>query len=82
MENLDRAKMNSDGLKPGSIDILIEADIDAYGLQHTLQRLELICAEKAAHLITNWNDAGLAAKWNAFATRIQKLSQKAGVELP
>lgn len=72
----------SNGFKPGSIDELIEADIDRFGLQHTLQRLELICAEKSAHIATEYNDKFLAIKWKLFSVKLQRISQKAGEILP
>lgn len=74
--------MNS-GLKPGSIDEAIERDIDAFGLQHTLQRIELICAEKAAHIATNYPDSKrLAMKWKLFSLKLQHISQQAQDLLP
>ncbi len=72
----------SNGLKPGSIDEAIEADIDQYGLQHTLQRLELLCAEKSAHLTTNYSDTALALRWKLFEVKLRKLSRQAEELLP
>lgn len=71
--------------KPGSLDELIEADIDRFGLQHTVQRLELICAEKAAHIATNSTDIldkKLALNWKLFSVRLKRVSQLAAELLP
>lgn len=70
------------GLKSGSLDELIEQDIDAFGLQHTLQRIELLCAEKSAHIRTNYGDKQLALKWKLFSIKLQRISQQAGEILP
>ncbi len=73
------------GFKPGSIDEDIEADIDANGLHHLLQRLELICAEKAAHIKMNAadiQDNHLALVWKLFSVKIKRLSQLAAEKLP
>lgn len=70
------------GLKPESIDELIEADIDRFGLQHTIQRLELLCAKKATHVRANYGDKHLALKWKIFSVKLKRVSQRAGEILP
>lgn len=67
--------------KAGNLDALIELDIDAFGLQHTIQRLELICLEKSAHILTNGGDKQLAREWQRFGVKLKQLSQQAGRRL-
>ncbi len=68
--------------KPGSLDELIEKDISSFGLQHTLQRMELICAEKAAFIRASKYNKDLALRWKLMSIKLQRLSHKAGEILP
>jgi hypothetical protein len=42
---------------------LLERIVDLHGLPKTLDMLADICAEKAEHLRTNWQDKGAAKDW-------------------
>jgi hypothetical protein len=42
----------------------IEDHIDQHGLIHLLSQIELICAEKAAHIRENWQDITTAESWD------------------
>lgn len=41
----------------------IEAYIDRHSVQHLLVLIGNLCAEKAAHIEANWQDAPLAKRW-------------------
>ena len=73
---------NNTGLKPGSLDELLESDIDSFGLAHTLQRLELLCAEKSAHIRANYSDKALALRWKLASVKLKRLSQLVSEILP
>lgn len=66
---------------PSDTDVL-EAMIDARGLDHVLIGLELICSEKAEHIRTNWQDKKTARPWDKWANRFHKLAEEAGKDLP
>lgn len=58
----------------------LEQMIDRNGLEHVLNALSVICAEKAEHLNTNWQDKVAARDWikasnliDTVATRVSKL---------
>lgn len=53
----------------------LEALIDANDLQHVLTGLELICAEKADHVRTNWQDKMLAKRWERAAALLGRLAR-------
>lgn len=74
----------STGLKPGSLDEALEADIDRNGLSHTLTRLEMLCAEKAAHITINWgpDEKQLALLWKLFSVKLGRLAASAAERLP
>lgn len=51
----------------------VEKLIDTLGLHNLLGTISVVCAEKAEHIETNWQDHALAKKWNAASTKIGKL---------
>ena len=53
----------------------VEKLIDKYSLADVLIMIGDICNEKAAHIQVNWQDEGLAIKWNK-AGQIVKRSVK------
>ncbi len=55
---------------------LLEAEIDKHGLLHVLIGLELICAEKAAHIRVNWQDEVTANLWDKASNKIGELARK------
>ena len=46
----------------------LERIVDLHGLRSTLDMLANICAEKAEHLRTNWQDEEAAKDWNRAYT--------------
>jgi hypothetical protein len=42
----------------------LERIVDLHGLRKTLDMLATICAEKADHLRTDWQDEAAAKDWN------------------
>jgi hypothetical protein len=53
----------------------LEQYIDRAGLFGAVALLSTICAEKAEHIRTNWQDAALASKWDNAATKLANLSE-------
>jgi hypothetical protein len=53
------AEMSGDPNYPNDL----ESIIDRYGLWCTLEKLELLCFEKAAHIRCDFQDEDLARKW-------------------
>jgi hypothetical protein len=58
----------------------LEAMIDSNSLDAILEAVSVICAEKAEHLLTNWQDKVTARDWakasnliDSVATRVSKL---------
>lgn len=49
---------------------LLEPLVDTHGLSAVLHEVERLCAQKAAHIHENWQDAALANEWEAAATKI------------
>ncbi len=48
-----------------NIETELEALIDRHGLTHVVNTLSVICAEKAEHLRSNWQDKAAAKVWSA-----------------
>jgi hypothetical protein len=46
-----------------NITFELEAIIDTTSLQSVLIGLELVCEEKAYHILENWQDKELATQW-------------------
>lgn len=59
----------------------LETMVDRVGLYETLSMLEAICAAKAEHIETNWQDRGLARLWLNAGTKICEASSKIGETL-
>jgi hypothetical protein len=54
----------------------LETMIDETDLQHVLVGLSLVCAEKAEHLLANWQDPAGAKAWSNMATLIERVAHK------
>lgn len=54
----------------------LEALIDQVGLFHVLTGLELLCLEKAEHLVSNWQDKASAKNWERMAKGCRALAMK------
>lgn len=48
--------------------------IDKIGLSNTLEMLARICADKAEHLLENWQDKRGAAEWKKMARKLYTLA--------
>ena len=48
----------------------IETLVDKHGAQVVLQALAQVCAEKADHVNTNWQDRALAKDWEHASDRM------------
>lgn len=59
-----------------SVTDTLESLIDRHGLLHVLTGLELVCAEKAEHIRTNWQDRATARPWDTAASRIRKVADQ------
>jgi hypothetical protein len=53
----------------------LETMIDKHGLTHVVTGLALICAEKAVHLRTNWQDKVSAKVWDADEKTLDKAAR-------
>lgn len=51
----------------------IEALVDKNGLYAVVSALELMCYEKAEHLLCNWQDAPAARRWNKAGAKCSRL---------
>ena len=51
----------------------LEALIDKYTLEETLNNLGLICLEKSEHIMENWQDPQLAKVWGKKGHKIMNL---------
>lgn len=52
------------------IDLQLENILDNAGLSRLLERLAIVCHEKADHLRTNWQDYGAAKNWDDAGSKI------------
>ena len=52
------------------IDLQLENILDSAGLSKLLERLAIVCHEKADHLRTNWQDYEAALNWEAAGSKI------------
>lgn len=59
-----------------SINEEIESAIDHSSVATILEVIATICAEKAEHVESNWQDARLARHWTDASDRIQLLADK------
>jgi hypothetical protein len=57
------------------IEQALEQMIDAQGLTFVVTTLSVICAEKAEHIRTNWQDRGLAKVWDADFRTLDKAAR-------
>ncbi len=55
---------------------VLEPLVDKHGLLHILVSLELVCAEKSAHIEMNWQDKALAKEWDKASKAIENVSHK------
>lgn len=49
---------------------LLEEFIDEHDLSQALNVLREICYSKAEHVLTNWQDQGLASRWEQMGGRL------------
>lgn len=54
----------------------LEDMIDKRGLTYVLAGLELVCHEKAEHVLSNYQDRALARLWERNARRCYAAAQK------
>lgn len=57
----------------------LEAMIDKTSVRFVLECMSEMCALKADHVETNWQDPVLARAWNAAGTRLEKAAQTRAV---
>lgn len=57
----------------------LEELVDACGLDLVLGALANICAEKADHVLTNWQDRALADAWTKAMTKLDLVSVHATI---
>jgi hypothetical protein len=49
----------------------LEMLIDRHGLAHVLDMLSDVCAEKAEHIESTWDDRGLAKLWHRAGVKVR-----------
>jgi len=59
----------------------LEQLIDRNGLDAVLDALRDICAEKAEHVLTNWQDKQAAKDWDQAASVLDRASAKISILL-
>lgn len=58
---------------PSDVKNTLEGLIDKHSLGFVLEMCADLCAEKADHVSTNWQDGSLCKEWMRCFTRIQSL---------
>jgi hypothetical protein len=58
----------------------LEALIDQATLERVLAAISLVCADKAEHIATNWQDKNLAKAWARVGKAVFVASDAAGRE--
>jgi hypothetical protein len=53
--------------KQAELIAALESLVDSRGLYEVTEALELLCYEKAEHLLVNWQDKGAAKNWDRAA---------------
>lgn len=57
----------------------LERAIDKYGLSFVLESLSLVCHVKSEHILTAWQDRGLARLWSRLGTMIATMAGRPSV---
>lgn len=70
MKGIRAVRRNS----PQNDNMVLEAMVDAYGLQVVLMALANICYEKAEHVDHAWQDSTLARAWRNAGTRLEDIA--------
>lgn len=73
-EALQTAFKDKANLEP--ITDTLESIVDQFGMVITLNLLAKICEGKADHIRENWQDEGLATRWQRRADLIERLAAK------
>jgi hypothetical protein len=56
----------------------IESMMDRAGVSEFLTVVQEVCNEKAEHVLTNWQDKGLARDWRLLADKVSRAAEFAG----
>jgi hypothetical protein len=56
----------------------LEGILDRHGLHGVLDMLASVCAEKAEHVRSNWQDEGTARMWDRRATKLSNFASLQG----
>jgi hypothetical protein len=65
--------------RPLAIQDVLETMIDAYGVQHVVQVLAVVCREKAEHSRASYDDAGLAQRWDDVAGVLDNTADRSAI---
>lgn len=65
--------------RPLAIQDVLETMIDAYGVQHVVQVLAVVCREKAEHIRASYDDVGLAHRWDAVAVVLDNTADRSAL---
>jgi hypothetical protein len=61
-------------------EAILEGFIDTFGLQNVLNGLACICSGKADHIESNWQDHGLAKRWEKAAVHLMNAADHSAVK--
>lgn len=53
----------------------LEHMVDAKGLRYVVETLAEVCSAKSDHIVENWQDRPLAAKWDRQAVKLLKCAE-------
>lgn len=62
-----------------SVMEILEGLVDRHGLLHVLAGLEIVCGDKAEHIVHAWQDRATANPWYAAATIVGNAARKVDV---
>jgi hypothetical protein len=61
-------------------EYVLEGLVDAFGLQNVLNGLACIASGKADHIESNWQDQGLANRWEKAAVHLMNAADHSAVK--
>ena len=54
----------------------LETLVDRHGLSNVIEALSIVCAEKADHIQTNWQDNVLAGSWERSSHQLDTVAAR------
>ncbi len=63
-------------MKNPEIDTALETILDSAGMHLLLERLAVLCHEKADHVISHYQDYAMGVKWNNDGSRLAHIANQ------